>query len=275
MSAPGEPIDVAGRWLAEWPGALAAWSSTTQLRAPQFFDDDRAALRDRMAGEIAAIRLRDQVVMVNLATVRGRKLEDHALAVLAHEIGHHVYAPGNLTDDARMLAAMNRVLVGLPPRTVKLAGNLYQDLLINDRLQRRAGVDVAAVYRKLADGGKAPPRPGRSTRGPTSTSGVSPAARWRLPASTPRWTPTRCCSRASCATCRGLAQGRAAIRSGPLPLPREGRTGQDAANVRTARTPRHQERERASAGRGGPWRDPGWPHEHRSERGRGRWGIRR
>src|SRR3990172_2835926 len=94
--------------------------------------------------------------MVNLATIRDRKLEDHALAVLAHEIGHHVYAPGNLTDDARMLAAMNRMLFGLPPRAVKLAGNLYQDLLINDRLQRRAQVDVAAVYRKLANGGGGP-----------------------------------------------------------------------------------------------------------------------
>jgi hypothetical protein len=153
VSAPGEPIDVAARWLAAWPGALAAWSSYTQLRTPQFYGDDRAALRDGMAGEIAAIRLRDQVIMVNLETIRKRKLEDHALAVLAHEIGHHVYAPGNLTDDARMLAAMNRVLVGLPPRVVKLAGNLYQDLLINDRLQRRVGIDVAAVYRKLADGG--------------------------------------------------------------------------------------------------------------------------
>ncbi len=154
MSAPGPRVDLAGQWLAQWPAALAAWSSYTQLRAPQFFDDHRAALRDGMAGEIAAIRLRDQVVMVNLATIRSRKLEDNALAVLAHEIGHHVYAPGNLTDDARMLAAMHRMLVGLPPRAVKLAGNLYQDLLINDRLQRRAGVDVAAVYRKLADGGE-------------------------------------------------------------------------------------------------------------------------
>ena len=147
-------MDLAGRWLVEWPAALAAWSSATQLRAPRFFDDHRAARRDGMGGEIAAIRLRDQVVMVNLATIRDRKLEDHALAVLAHEIGHHVYAPGNLTDDARMLAAMNRILFGLPPRAVKLAGNLYQDLLINDRLQRRAGVDVAAVYRKLAEGGE-------------------------------------------------------------------------------------------------------------------------
>jgi len=154
LSATGERIDLAGHWLAEWPAALAAWSSATQLRAPRFFDDHRAALHDGMAGEIAAIRLRDQVVMVNLATIRDRKLEDHALAVLAHEIGHHVYAPGNLTDDARMLAAMNRMLFGLPPRAVKLAGNLYQDLLINDRLQRRAGVDVAAVYRKLAAGGE-------------------------------------------------------------------------------------------------------------------------
>lgn len=142
---------LAERWAAEWPRALAAWSSYTQLRAPAFFTTQDEASADGMRGEIAAIRLRDQAVMVNLATVRARGLEDHALAVLAHEIGHHVYVPGNLADNARMLVAMSRMLTGLPSSAAHLVANLYGDLLINDRLQRRAGIDIAAVYRALAD----------------------------------------------------------------------------------------------------------------------------
>lgn len=140
---------LAAAWQERWADALAAWSSYTLLRPPIYFEDHRQAAADGMDGEIAAIRLQDQRIMINLATVRERGLEEHALAVLAHEIGHHVYAPGNLGDSAKALAAMGRMLVGLPPATVHLAANLYEDLLINDRLHRRGGVDVPAVYRRL------------------------------------------------------------------------------------------------------------------------------
>src|SRR5262249_7826064 len=105
-----------------------------------------------MAGQIAAIRLPDTAVMVNLQTVRQRGLEDYGLAILAHEIGHHVYVPGNLTDNARMLGAMQPILSGLATGTPAMGDNLYGDLHPTDRLQRRQGVVVAAVYRRLREG---------------------------------------------------------------------------------------------------------------------------
>jgi hypothetical protein len=145
------PADLEARWRGAWPQALARWSNYTQLREPTFLASDKEALTSGMAGEIAAIRLVDQTVMVNLEQVAARGLDDLALPILAHEIGHHVYVPGNLADNARMLAAVKPVLFGLTEETAPLVCNLYGDLLINDRLQRRAGVDVAAVYRKLHD----------------------------------------------------------------------------------------------------------------------------
>jgi hypothetical protein len=145
--------DLAARWQASWPEALARWSPYTQLRPPTYIESDAAAAGDDsgMAGQIAAIRLHDQTIMVNLETVQRLGLDDHALAILAHEIGHHVYVPGNLADNARMLAAIQPVLFGLPDDTAHMVANLYGDLLLNDRLQRRAGVDVAAVYRRLRE----------------------------------------------------------------------------------------------------------------------------
>jgi hypothetical protein len=137
------------QWRRTWPQALASWSAYTMLREPIFFDSDAGAKAEGMAGQIAAIRLADQTVMVNLETIRNGQLNNLALPILAHEIGHHVYVPGNLADNARMLAAIKPVLFGLPNDTAHLVANLYGDLLINDRLQRRAGVDVAAVYGKL------------------------------------------------------------------------------------------------------------------------------
>lgn len=150
MSAPAADAgDLLARWRDAWPQALAAWSAYTLLREPRFLETRKALAADGMAGEIAAIRLRDHTVMVNVAEIRARGLEEDALAILAHEIGHHVYVPGNLTDNARMIAAIGRMLTGLPKSTVPLVANLYADLLINDRLQHRAGIDIAAVYRKL------------------------------------------------------------------------------------------------------------------------------
>jgi hypothetical protein len=171
-------MDLLSRWRAEWPRALEAWSAYTLLREPRFFESGEEASKDGMAGEIAAIRLHDHAVMVNTLTIRSLGLEDDALAILAHEIGHHVYVPGSLTDNARMIAAMARMLGGLPRSVVGMCANLYADLLINDRLQRRAGVDIAAVYRKLAA------RAGTGTSAAWSVYSRTYEHLWRLPAGT-------------------------------------------------------------------------------------------
>src|SRR5262249_37661443 len=149
LTASAPAPELSERWLEAWPGALAAWSAYTLLREPRFFENDHEAKKAHMAGQIAAISLEDHRVNVNPKTVRKQGLENDALAVLAHEVGHHVYVPGNLTDNARLLAAIGRMLTGLSPEAARMLANLYGDLLINDRLTRRANVDVASVYRKL------------------------------------------------------------------------------------------------------------------------------
>ncbi|KAF0245574.1 MAG: hypothetical protein FD180_1442 [Planctomycetota bacterium] len=120
-----------------------------------------------MANEIAAIRLVDQVVMVNMQTVRDDGLTGFALPVQAHEIGHHVLVPGNLADNARMLAAIRRELYGLEGDVAAMVANLYGDLHINDRLNR-SGVDIQGVYRRLRDLEKEKP------------TGAKPSAVWRV-----------------------------------------------------------------------------------------------
>jgi hypothetical protein len=137
------------RWLASWPEALASWSSYTLLREPVFFEGDREAQALGMAGQIAAIRLHDHSIMINLQQIKKLKIEDFAVEILAHEIGHHVYVPGNLTDNARMISAMRLLFMGLPKDTPHYVANLYGDLHINDRLQRSAQLKISAVYERL------------------------------------------------------------------------------------------------------------------------------
>jgi hypothetical protein len=143
-----EADSLLSEWAAQWPAALAAWSRFVQLHEPTwcFTEADESAAQ--LAGSFAMIRLVDHSVVISLRQVAEQGLQGFAKEILAHEIGHHVYCPADLTDNARMLARMR---VGLPTKEhlAPFIANLYADLLINDRLQRSAGLDMSGVYLRL------------------------------------------------------------------------------------------------------------------------------
>jgi hypothetical protein len=136
-------------WLAAWPAALAAWSKFTRLRMPVLCLETNEATAEGLAGSFAMIRLVDQAIVVSLPGVHASKVEAYAVEILAHEIGHHVLAPATLTEHVRMLARMRRALPTVEFHAPMVA-NLYTDLLINDRLQRSAGLRLAEVYQAIA-----------------------------------------------------------------------------------------------------------------------------
>ena len=140
--------DLRERWSASWAGALDAWSRYTRLRSPVLCISSREAQAEGLTDSFAMIRLQDQAVIVNLQEVAALGLEDFALEVLAHEIGHHVLAPASLSEHARMIARMRWALPTVEQHA-SLAANLYTDLLINDRLQRSADLRLADLYRTL------------------------------------------------------------------------------------------------------------------------------
>jgi hypothetical protein len=137
------------RWRAAWPTALAAWSRFTRLHDARLCESRLEAAREGLTGSFAMIRLLDQSVVVDLETTRALGLDDYAVEILAHEIGHHVLAPATATDQFRLVARIRRALPTLE-RYCALVANLYTDLVINDRLQRQAGLRMADIYRRLA-----------------------------------------------------------------------------------------------------------------------------
>ena len=140
---------VLAAWRDAWPKALACWSRFVQLTEPRWCLDEQDEKREHLTGSFAMIRLIDHAVVISLRQIRDERLEEFALEILAHEIGHHVYCPADLTDNARCLA---RIRAGLPTRekNAPFIANLYTDLLINDRLQRSSSLNIAGVYRRLA-----------------------------------------------------------------------------------------------------------------------------
>lgn len=151
------------RWRAAWPQALEAWSRYTRLRDPRLCASTVAAAKEGLKGSFAMIRLLDQSVVIDLESVRKHGLEDYAVEILAHEIGHHVLAPATALDHFRLIARMRRALPTVEDRA-PLVANLYTDLCINDRLQRQANLRMAAIYRALARSTDPAQAPGRLWR---------------------------------------------------------------------------------------------------------------
>jgi len=136
---------------AAWPEALTAFSPYTRLPPPLYCRSARDERREGLDASFAMIRLKDDRIVLSLPQIATLGLGEHARAILAHEVGHYVHAPGTQRDHVRLHDRIRRTL---PPEFAAHAGlvaNLYTDLLLNDRLQRSAGVDVAAVYRILRD----------------------------------------------------------------------------------------------------------------------------
>ncbi|MDN2712258.1 VWA domain-containing protein [Janthinobacterium sp. SUN118] len=148
---PGADTALIDTWRAAWPEALAVWSKFTRLRDPSLCASRVQASKEGLSGSFAMIRLLDQSVVVDLPLVTELGLDDYALEILAHEVGHHILAPGSAGDQFRLLARMRRALPTLEQHAPMVA-NLYTDLFINDRLQRQANLRMADIYRKLQQG---------------------------------------------------------------------------------------------------------------------------
>ncbi len=144
------------RWRAAWPQALACWSRFTRLHDARLCGTSVEAAAQGLTGSFAMIRLADKSVVIDLEATARLGLDDYAVEILAHEIGHHVLAPATAADSFRLIA---RLRAGLPTleRHAPMVANLYTDLLINDRLQRQATLRMADIYVRLRSAETSPP----------------------------------------------------------------------------------------------------------------------
>jgi hypothetical protein len=133
---------------ASWPKAKKVWSDFVRLREPEWCLSGKEAEREGLSSSFAMIRLSDHRIVIDVSKMHELALMDYGVQILAHEIGHHIYTPGNLNDNASIQAKIRWSLAGIEEQAPMVA-NLYEDLLINDRLHHQKGLDMAIIYKKL------------------------------------------------------------------------------------------------------------------------------
>lgn len=135
-------------WKSLWPQAKLEWNPLLRLQEPIWCLSHQDAKEEGLTGSFAMIRLTDHRIVINLEEIVERHIEGYALEVLAHEIGHHIFTPANLYDNAILL---NRIRFGLPgiENRAPMVSNLYADFLINDKLQRVNKLSMSEVYKAI------------------------------------------------------------------------------------------------------------------------------
>lgn len=144
--------EIRADWTSKWPSALSLWGKFTRLSEPRWCKVSAEEKKEGLSGSFAMIRFPDHAIVISLNQIQHHGLEDYALEILAHEIGHHVLCPSDLADQGRMLARMRKSLPTKEPSAPFIA-NLYADLLINDRLQRHASLRISEIYQRINEPG--------------------------------------------------------------------------------------------------------------------------
>lgn len=117
-----------------WRQAQSIWSPYLRLPLPLCCQSAAELQKWSLQGHLAQFLLDQQLIVLNGPELSKRGLLDYLPAILAHEIGHQLCFPGSAELHGRMLA---RAFVALQTEAQhsQLVVNLWQDLLINTRLQ--------------------------------------------------------------------------------------------------------------------------------------------
>ncbi|XDD42132.1 VWA domain-containing protein [Leptospira sp. WS60.C2] len=141
-------MDFVTIWESKWNEALKLWSEYVKLSPAKFLFTEMEEQKEGLTTSFAAIRLKDHRVLLSVNKIKSFQLEDFALEILGHEIGHHVYCPGDLVDQAKLVYIASLAMPRLNHLTPMVV-NIYEDLFINDHLKRQNHLQMEEVYRKI------------------------------------------------------------------------------------------------------------------------------
>ena len=135
-----------------WPRAQLVWSPITRLHRPTLLEKsskDALAWIDLRTMSVH-VNLRRATPLMGTTAARSAGPEELVLALLAHEVGHYVLAPGDMTTAARIHMRVRSGLIDCDEQ-VGMVANLWCDLLINDELQRHRGVSMISLLEAVSE----------------------------------------------------------------------------------------------------------------------------
>lgn len=141
-------MDFVTIWESKWNEALKLWSEYVKLSPAKFLFTEMEEQKEGLTTSFAAIRLKDHRVLLSVNKIKSFQLEDFALEILGHEIGHHVYCPGDLVDQSKLVYIASLAMPRLNHLTPMVV-NIYEDLFINDHLKRQNHLRMEEVYLKI------------------------------------------------------------------------------------------------------------------------------
>lgn len=135
-------------WRSNWEKSKLQWNPLLRLQEPIWCLSNEDSKKEGLMGSFAMIRLTDHRIVINLEEIADLKLGDYSVEILAHEIGHHIFIPANLYNNALLINRIRYALPGIEDRAPMVA-NLYEDFIINDKLQRINKLRMAEVYKAI------------------------------------------------------------------------------------------------------------------------------
>ncbi|XDD45763.1 VWA domain-containing protein [Leptospira sp. WS39.C2] len=141
-------MDFVKVWESKWEEALKLWSDYVKLTPAKFLFTESEEKEEGLTASFAAIRLKDHRVLLSVNQIKSYQLEEYALEILGHEIGHHVYCPGDLADQAK-LVYITKLAMPRYNHLTPMIVNIYEDLFINDHLKKQNHLRMDEVYQKL------------------------------------------------------------------------------------------------------------------------------
>jgi hypothetical protein len=132
-----------------WQTALKFWSAFPRaFPSPQLHTDPQHLLALNLSHDLARVHLRSGSVLLNGLRLKEAGLLTKLPLILAHEAGHLLFSPASLLVQRKSLEILQSHLPNAIPELPHLA-NLWQDLLINQRLYQAHQTELISLIKAL------------------------------------------------------------------------------------------------------------------------------
>ncbi len=132
-----------------WQTALKFWSAFPRsFPAPQLHTDPQQLLELNLSHDLARVHLRSGSVLLNGLRLKEAGLLTKLPLILMHEAGHLLFSPASLLVQRKSLEILQSQLPNAISELPHLA-NLWQDLLINQRLYQAHQTDLISLIKAL------------------------------------------------------------------------------------------------------------------------------